>query len=162
MTAHEDNPGSPGATAVPQRVVFRPRSARIFGYAIGGVVCVASMVLGIVTYPSFEIASTLMFFAFGLLVLWFCHRQASVVVIAEPDRLVVRNLFETERLDYAEVLMVNFPLGDPWARLELADGYTVATMAIQRTDGEFGMRQARRLQRIIMERGEASEPTPDD
>lgn len=148
------------ASAIPadERVVLRPRSARITGYVVGGLVMVSSITLGIVTYPSFEIASLLMFIAFGVLVFWFCHRQASVVVIAEPDQLIVRNLLETERLEYPEVLMVNFPRGDPWARLELADGHTIATMAIQRTDGELGLRQARLLQTLIAQRGEAVEP----
>ncbi|MCS6710668.1 PH domain-containing protein [Brachybacterium sp. EF45031] len=93
---------------------------------------------------------------FGAAIFWFCHREASVAVTARPDELVVRNLFTTRRLAWAQVVGVSFPAGDPWAHLDLADGETLSTMALQRTDGDLGITQARRLARLVQERGTAA------
>lgn len=139
-------------------VVLRPRAARIAGYAIGGGVLLAATVVGMLTTGTADVVNTLMFILFGLAVFWFCHRQASVSVTVRKDDVVVRNLFGSRTLTWAEIFAVEFPYGDPWARLDLTDGDTLGAMAIQRTDGEYGLMLARRLQRLVRERGEASEP----
>lgn len=131
-------------------VVLRPRLTRVVAYAIGLLVLAAAIVLSVLTH--FGFADTVGFIAFGLGVLWFCHREGSVRATAHPDRLVVRNLMSTRELEWAEIIGVVFPPGDPWAKLDLADGDTVSVMAVQRTDGERGMQAARRLAGMISER----------
>jgi len=53
---------------------------------------------------------------------------------------------------------VRFSANDPWVRLDLADGGTIAVMGIQRADGERAMADARRLQDLVTRHGEAPEP----
>lgn len=138
-------------------IVLRPRLARIAGFAIGGLVLAVSVGSAILV-GSFDLPNRIMFVAFGLAVFWFCWREAIVKVVAEPDRLVVRNLLGVRTLEWAEVIGVSFPAGDPWAHLDLADGDTLATMAIQRSDGERALADARLLARLVRERGEAHPP----
>jgi hypothetical protein len=49
-------------------------------------------------------------------------------------------------------------MNDPWVVLDLSDGGTLAVMAVQRADGERGMAEARRLQALVRDLGEATEP----
>ncbi|MFE5774915.1 PH domain-containing protein [Brachybacterium sp. NPDC056505] len=134
-------------------VVLRPRVTRVVAYVIGSVVMLAAIGLSLLTH--FGFADTVGFLAFGLAVLWFCHREGSVRATAHADRLVVRNLMATRELEWAEIIGVVFPPGDPWAKLDLADGDTLSVMAVQRTDGEKGMTAARRLAGMIAERSGA-------
>jgi hypothetical protein len=135
-------------------VTLRPRVTRVVAYIIGPLVLLASILLAVLTH--FRFTDVVGFLAFGLAVLWFCHREGSVRATAHPDRLVVRNLVATRELEWAEIIGVVFPPGDPWAKLDLADGDTLSVMAVQRTDGDRGMRAARRLAGLIAERGESS------
>lgn len=135
-------------------IVFRPRLTRVVAYVIGVLVLLSAVLLSVLT--RFGLFDTIGFIAFGLAVLWFCHREGSVRATAHADRLVVRNLMTTRELEWAEIIGVIFPPGDPWATLDLADGDTISVMAVQRTDGASGMRAARRLAGLITERGEGT------
>jgi predicted metalloprotease len=94
----------------------------------------------------------------GVLVVLFCHLEASVRVVARPERLEVRNLMRTRSFDWPEVLGISFPMGDPWAHLDLADGRTHPLHAIQRYDGQRAISAAHRLLHLVQERGEAHGP----
>ena len=63
--------------------------------------------------------------------------------------LTVRNLVLVRRLEWAEVVDVRFGEGRPWVQLDLADGDTLAVMAIQRADGPAAQREARRLATLV-------------
>lgn len=139
-----------------ETVVLRPQVVRVAGYAIGAVVLLASVACAILI-PGFSIVDRLGFVAFGAGAAMFCHREASVRVVAEPERLVVRNMFATHVLDWPQVVGVSFPMGDPWAHLDLADGRTLPTNALQRADGARGIEAARTLVALVRERGEAQE-----
>ena len=60
-----------------------------------------------------------------------------LVVLARPkaraDRagLTVVNFVRKRRLEWPQILAVNLHLGDPWVTLDLADGGTLAVVAIQ-------------------------------
>jgi hypothetical protein len=64
-----------------------------------------------------------------------------LVVLARPraraDRsgLTVVNFVRTRRLEWAEILGVHLGPGDPWVLLDLADGDTLAVVAIQPGSG---------------------------
>ena len=47
------------------------------------------------------------------------------------------------------VLLKGFGGGEPWVTLDLADGDTLAVMAIQRADGEDAVAEARRLATLV-------------
>lgn len=138
-------------------LVFRPRLVRAVGYAIGGIVMLAAIVMAVTVGRT--IAEVVGYLAFGAGVLWFCHREASVRITAGPEALIIRNLFITRSVEWPEAFGVVFTAGDPWAKLDLADGDTVSLMALQRTDGKRGMAAARRLAGLITERGEGLDPS---
>jgi hypothetical protein len=80
-------------------------------------------------------------------------------VFARPSErgLVVRNVVRTRRLEWAEIVAVRLMMDDPWVVLDLSDGTTLAVMAIQRSDGRRGMREATRLAALVRARGEATD-----
>ena len=63
--------------------------------------------------------------------------------------LTVRNLLLTRRVEWAEIVSVRFGQGRPWVSLDLADGTTLAVMAIQAADGARAAREARRLATLV-------------
>jgi hypothetical protein len=85
----------------------------------------------------------------GLAVAWFCWREASVVARPDEAGLAVRNLVVRRRLDWEEIVDVRFGEGRAWVQLDLADGDTLAVMAIQRADGDAARREARRLATLV-------------
>ncbi|MFC1416056.1 PH domain-containing protein [Streptacidiphilus cavernicola] len=86
------------------------------------------------------IAVTGLLFAVVLLVL------ARPVARADRDGLTVVNFLRKRRLEWAEILGVNLRKGDPWVLLDLADGTTLAVVAIQPGSG---LRQAVRAAREL-------------
>jgi hypothetical protein len=83
-------------------------------------------------------------FALVLLVL------ARPVARADRDGLTVVNFVRRRRLDWAEVLGVNLRRGDPWVLLDLADGGTLAVVAIQTGSGlHQAVRAARELRACV-------------
>ncbi|WP_114854804.1 PH domain-containing protein [Brachybacterium sp. YJGR34] len=135
-------------------LVLRPRMVRLAAYTSAAVV-LAGMIAGAVVIPGFTPAGRIGLLAIGVLVALFCHLEASVRVVARPEALQVRNLFRARTVAWPEIVGVSFPMGDPWAHLDLADGTTLSLHAIQRYDGERAIAAAHRLQELVHERGEA-------
>lgn len=136
--------------------VFRPRMVRVFAY-LTAVIVLGGMIAGAVLMPSFQLGGRLGLVAIGVLIAVFCHLEASVRLVARESGLEVRNVFRTRRLDWAEIVDISFPMGEPWAHLDLADGSTLALNALQRYDGARAIADAHRLRALIQERGEAPE-----
>lgn len=130
---------------------FRPRFARAVTLVIGLLVVVLTVLL-VTALPDVPWGDRTGIALVGVAVAWFCWREAAVV--ARPDRqgLTVRNLVLTRRLDWAEIVDVRFGEGRPWVQLDLADGGTLAVMAIQRADGQAGRDEARRLATLVARR----------
>ncbi|WP_162801505.1 PH domain-containing protein [Brachybacterium saurashtrense] len=153
MTVH-----TPGADLPPGEeratIVLRPRAVRWAAYTTA-VVVMAGMIGGAVLITSFQWGGRLGLLAVGVLVALFCHLEASVRVTARPRELEVRNLMRVRTLEWPEVLGISFPMGDPWAHLDLADGSTLPLQAIQRYDGRRAIAAAHQLQELVRERGEA-------
>ena len=137
-------------------VVLRPRMVRLAAYTTA-VIVLAGMIAGAVLITSFQLGGRLSLIAIGVLMAVFCHLEASVRVVARPTVLEVRNLMRTRTLEWPEVVGISFPMGDPWAHLDLADGSTLPLQAIQRYDGKRAIAAAHRLQDLVHERGEAVE-----
>ncbi|MBB5831433.1 PH domain-containing protein [Brachybacterium aquaticum] len=137
-------------------VVLRPRMVRLAAYTTA-VIVLAGMIAGAVLITSFQLGGRLSLIAIGVLMAVFCHLEASVRVVARPTVLEVRNLMRTRTLEWPEVVGISFPMGDPWAHLDLADGSTLPLQAIQRYDGKRAIAAAHRLQDLVHERGEAAE-----
>ncbi|MCU1431087.1 MAG: hypothetical protein JWP95_192 [Actinotalea sp.] len=133
--------------------VFRPRATRL----VARVLAVAMMVMVLtlafllpVAAPSREgVADRVGIVVFGVLVAWFLLRHAGVRAEPDPDGLTVRNLLRTRRLAWAEVVSVRFGQGRPWVQLDLDDGTAMAVMAVQRADGAYASREARRMATLV-------------
>ncbi len=82
-------------------------------------------------------------------------RYATIKAVPTREQLLVRNLFRTRRLEWAQIVSVSFGMGMPWPTLELDDFDTVAVMAIQRADGRRSEAEAARLAALVRALGEA-------
>ena len=138
-----------------KEVVFRPRAARIFSYAMGALVWGGLITVAIIL-PStgdqaYGMGDRLLFVLLGVPIFWFCHRHASVCIKA-GEKVEVRNLLKSRTLDWAELFALRFPEGDGWAHFDLSDGTTLPVMAFQRSDGKWGIQQAKRFQELLNER----------
>ena len=140
----------------PATIVLRPRMVRVFAY-LTGVIVLAGMIGGAIAITTFSLGGRVALVVIGGLVLLFCHLEASVRIIARPARLEVRNLMRTRTVEWAEIITISFPMGDPWAHLDLADGSTLQLQALQRYDGEHAISGARLLRDLVRQRGEAAE-----
>ena len=89
------------------------------------------------------------FVVLAALIGWFLTRLGRVSAIPSEEGLTVRNLLLTRHLAWAEILGIHFGGGAAWATLDLADGDTLAVMAIQRADGEAGTAEAGRLATLL-------------
>ena len=127
---------------------FRPRLARVVTLVIAVVVLVltALLVAALTDVPWGDRTGIAIV---GLAVAWFCWREAAVVARPDEAGLTVRNLVAVRRLDWAEIVDVRFGEGRPWVQLDLADGDTLAVMAIQRADGAAAQQEARRLATLV-------------
>lgn len=135
---------------------FRPRFARVVTLVIAALIAAGTVAL-VAVLPQFytrpvvlDLVGIALVGAFGV---WFCWRQATVVAVPDEHGLFVRNLVYTRRLEWAEIVLVRFGEGRPWAQLDLADGDTLAVMGIQRADGEHARREAARLAALVTAHG---------
>lgn len=135
---------------------FRPRLARVVTIVIGALLGVGTVLLIALLPALYERSVVLDLVGIGLVGLvgvWFCWRQASVVAVPDERGLTVRNLVHSRRLEWAEIVLVRFGQGRAWAQLDLSDGDTLAVMGIQRSDGERAEREAARLAALVLANG---------
>lgn len=135
--------------------VFRPRRGRIVPVVMGVLVFVM-FTLSAVFVPGhpgqkgdWALADRLMLFLMGALIAAFLGRFAGIRAVPTREGLVVRNLFLTRRLAWADIVRMQFGGGAPWASLDTVDADTVPVMALQKADGELGRREAARLAALI-------------
>ena len=101
----------------------------------------------------------LMLISTGAAVAAFLWRFASIRAVPSPERLVVRNLFTTRTLEWAQIIRVQFGGGAPWVSVDLDDTDTVAVMAVQKADGAYGQAEAARLSALVQVH---SQPIPPE
>jgi hypothetical protein len=158
----------PTSSSLPESAAFapfRPRRGRVVALAVVGGSLILFGVLAALIPTSADAAlwglpDRLMFFSFGIAMAVLAWRYASLAAIPSHEGLVVRNLVVTRRLEWAQVVSIQFGGGQPWVSLDLADADTLAVMAIQRADGEFAEHEASRLAALIQALGERPEPQP--
>ncbi len=85
----------------------------------------------------------------GLAVGAMLWRLGEVRALPSASGLVVHNLIRTTSLEWAQIVAVRLGGGNPWVMLDLADGDTLAVMAIQRADGAVGEAEAKRLATLV-------------
>ncbi|MHB8273846.1 MAG: PH domain-containing protein [Dermatophilaceae bacterium] len=95
----------------------------------------------------------------GVAVAAFLWRYASIRAVPSPQGLVIRNLITTRKLEWAQIVRVQFGGGSPWVSLDLDDTDTVAVMAIQKADGALGRAAAGRLSALVQVHGRPRPPS---
>ena len=143
-------------TGAGERVVFRPRRARVVVYACA-VAVAAVLVTMAVLLPSggaqgWGMGSRVSVVGFAGVFVWFLHRLASVRLVTDADGVEVVNILSRRRLDWAEVVGVRLTRDDAWLLLDIADGTSLAAMGVQRSEGELAQRQAREFARMVAAR----------
>lgn len=142
---------------------FRPRAGRVVPLVLGALLLVMMLAIAL-SLPRLMgrpvgAGDRVAISVLGVLAAAFLHRLASVRADATPDTLVVRNILASRRLAWAEVVSVRFGPDRPWVQLDLADGETLAVMAVQRADGARAQAEARRLATLV---ARYSQTTRDD
>lgn len=142
---------------------FRPRFALVAGTVTAVVVVVGCLVVALTgTGPSFDAGQRTAIVVFGLLCGFLVWSLVDVSATPTPTSLTVRNIVRRRTLEWPEVVAVRFGRDDPWVVLDLADGKTLAVMAVQRADGARGVRAANRLVHLVELHGEAHPGQPGD
>lgn len=132
---------------------FRPRSGR-WVPLVAGLVTVAVFAFVAINLPKGGVTGwtgidALALFLFGLAMAAFLWRYTAIKAVPSDSGLLVRNLFLTREVAWAEILGVQFGGGSPWLILDLADTEQLAVMAVQRADGEFAQHEAERLAALV-------------
>ena len=137
---------------------FRARAARLVATVLAGAVLMMvgaialllpAPVQGQVGGMGMSVADRVGVVLFGLAVVWFLLRHAGVRALPDDGGLTVRNLLVTRRVAWAEIVSVRFGADRPWVQLDLADGTTLAVMAVQSADGSHAAAEARRLATLV-------------
>jgi Bacterial PH domain len=144
-------PPAAGPPSLP--AVFRPRRARIVSLTLAAVVLALLTVVALVLPGGprgFHTPDRIGVFAVGVVVAGALWVMARPRLVAEDRGLTVVNLLRTRFLEWPEVIRVGFRRGDPWVLLDLADGETLAVMAIQANDGERAVQSVRALRALVV------------
>ena len=146
---------------------FRPRRGRRVAL-VAAVLSALIFTIGAFTLPSVDplfggwgLGDRLMLVATGLAVSALMWRFATIRAVPTREGLTVRNLVVTRRLEWAQIVRVQFGGGAPWVSLDLDDTDTLAVMAIQKADGAFGKAEASRLTALVQVHGEQGGPVRD-
>ncbi len=141
---------------------FRPRRARVVAVVgalliTGGYAALVATVRPHPNYGGWDRIGVAFFIAAGL---YFLYRQFQVRARPDESGLVIRNLFRTHQVEWAQIISVRFGSGRPWARLDISDGSTIPVMAIQAADGLYGQVEAERLADLVEYYGIDDVPWP--
>ncbi len=132
---------------------LRPRAARLVAVPLAvlalGMMLAIAVALPDLTGAPVGAGDRLGFVAFGVAVAWVLLREAGVRADPDPEGLTVRNLVRTRRLEWSQIVSVRFGPDRPWVQLDLADGDTLAVMAVQHADGDRARAEARRLATLV-------------
>ncbi|ETK36365.1 PH domain-containing protein [Microbispora sp. ATCC PTA-5024] len=142
-------------TPPPLPVTWRPRRAPIIAYGLAAVMIGGSVLLAVVLPPMFGVPDRIGIVVFGLLVAAVLHLLGRLRVSADERGVTVVNPLRVHHYEWPELLDVTMVEGDPWPKLDLANGLSLGAMGIQSTERERSRRAVSELGALIRERGEA-------
>ncbi|MFC7330286.1 PH domain-containing protein [Marinactinospora rubrisoli] len=137
---------------------WRPRNIRVVGYGLAVVVLATMAVLAVILPPDWGVQDRVGLVGLGIVGVGALHLLARPRVEATERGLTVVNSIRTHVLDWAEIIDIRMPVGEPWPTIDLADGSTLAAMGIQSNDGRMAGENLAQLQALLHQRGEAQEP----
>ncbi len=135
--------------------VFRPRGGRYVALVAAAVSVVLFTIIAFTvpgpqaSFGGWSLTDRILLVALGLLIAAVLLRFATIKAVPTPQGLLVRNLVVTRRLEWAQIVRVQFSGGAPWLTLDLDDADTVSVMAIQKSDGAFARAEAGRLSALV-------------
>jgi MFS family permease len=169
VTAVSDEPGL-GATSGEDEATafapFRPRRGRRVALA-SALVSVLTFGIIAVFLPdpahggNWQVGDKIFFAGVGLAIALMLWRFAAIRAVPTRAGLRVRNLMLTRTVEWGEIVDLRFSGGDPWVVVELDDTDTLAVMAIQKSDGDFGRAEARRLAALVQALGSPANSPAD-
>jgi hypothetical protein len=147
-------------------VTFRPLVTRIVLMSVGaatfGVLTLVAVLLPAQGAVSWSPGDRVILSASGLLAWSVLALLSRPKAVADRQGVTVTNLTTRRRLEWAEILRVTLRPGDPWVTLDLADGSTLAVMAIQPGIArERALADARALRALAEKYGTAAPPDTD-
>jgi hypothetical protein len=148
---------SPGAQSE-AFAVFRPRRGRVValtgaGLSVALFAVIAMLLPGPAEGGIWRTGDRIFFAGCGVAIAALLWRYATIKAVPTRRNLKIRNLILTREVTWDAIISIQFSGGDPWVTLDLDDTDTVAVMAIQKADGEFGRREASRLAALIQALG---------
>jgi hypothetical protein len=142
----------------PLPTVWRPRRALIVAYTVAVVMVVGSVVLAVLLPHPFQLPDKVGVVAFGCLVAGILHLLGRCRVEADSRGVTVVNALRTHRYEWPELIDVTLTEGEPWPKLDLADGSSVGAMGIQGSEKRRARLAVSELQALIHAHGEAPDP----
>ena len=100
-------------------------------------------------YGGWSVLDRLLLALCGVAVAALLWRFASIRAVPSTQGLVIRNLIITRKIEWAQIVRVQFGGGAPWVSVDLDDTDIVAVMAIQKADAAFGRAEAARLSALV-------------
>lgn len=138
-------------------VVVRPRKVRkvaipVAVLLLGVFVLVGAMLKQTDTGVYFRLSDQIAMVVLGLLVGGATLLLTRPRLRADFDGIEVRNVLNSYRYGWNDIVTISFPDGAPWARVELPEDEYVPILAVQAADGTHAvaaMRQLRELRRAV-------------
>lgn len=136
---------------------IRPRWGTRVPWAMA-VIVLAAFVTAAITIPGTEwmITDRIFLAGLGVVIAWFLTRFGRIEARPSSQGLLIRNLFTSHEVAWAQILHLQFGGGSPWASIDTDQAQTIAIMAIQKSDGAFATDQAGRLAALIEHHGTTS------
>ncbi|RNL86638.1 PH domain-containing protein [Halostreptopolyspora alba] len=138
--------------------MWRPRNVRIVAYGLAGLVMVTMVALAVVLPERFLVTDRIGLVLLGGVGVGVLHLLGRPRLVATEHRVTVVNSIRTHVLEWPEIVDIRMPVGEPWPSMDLADGSTLAVMAIQSNDGERARAGLTEFRELLHDRGEADEP----
>ncbi len=152
------DPGGPGDDVPDLPIVWRARRTQIVAYTVAVVMIAGSIVLALVLPHMFGVADRVGLVAFGCLAAFILHLLGRCRVSADEQGVTIVNALRTRRYEWPELIGITLTEGEPWPKLDLANGDSVGVMGIQGSEKRRARQAVAQLQALIHARGEAPEP----
>lgn len=145
--------------------VFLPRRGRAvaFGFAAATLLLfglIAVFLPGPAEGGAWRTGDKVFFAGVGVAIAFLLWRFATIRAVPTREGITVRNLITTRVVAWQAIVDVRFGGGDPWVTVELDDTDTLAIMAIQKADAEYGRSEASRLAALVQALGPSAK-SPD-
>jgi hypothetical protein len=142
-------------------VTFRPRNIRFVAYGLAVLIMATMAALAVIMPEGWGLQDRVFLLLLGVAIGGGLRFLARPRLELTEERVTVVNSIRTHVLVWPEIIDARMPVGEPWPSIDLADGSTLAVMAIQSSDGDLARANLDEFRRHLRERGEAVEPGRD-